>query len=139
MTLNYGKSKARAMAAAGLLLVACSGTGGRKTPESTQAEGNLSASPAPTTMSSCKLPASQGVPECDACLERSCCAEQSVCTADAECSAVFGCLSMCAEHPDPDVCPGRCFGNGAPPALFQSFLDCMIRSCGFECTELSEG
>lgn len=129
--------KTCAIALATLLFSACSGGGRGKAANQTQ--GDLQASPSPAGASRCTLPGSQGTPACDACLEKSCCAELSACTANAECSAVFGCLSACAERPEPDVCPGRCFGNGAPPALFESFLECMIGSCELECTELSAG
>jgi hypothetical protein len=81
----------------------------------------------------------QGSPECDACLEQNCCTELAACVASSECGAVLGCLSMCAVHPEPDICPGRCFGNGEPPPLFQSFLECLISSCQVACTMLSGG
>jgi hypothetical protein len=41
---------------------------------------------------------------------------------------------MCAETPDSDTCPGRCFGNGDPPATFANVLECMIGSCELACT-----
>lgn len=72
--------------------------------------------------------------ECDACLEMACCAPILACTADAECDQVLRCIGACS---DPDVCPGRCFGNGNPPVLFDAVFQCVFGDCLNVCTTIN--
>jgi hypothetical protein len=79
----------------------------------------------------CRMAGPRGGPDCDACLEMNCCAALDTCVADPACALALSCVATCT---DPEVCPGSCFGNGAPPVTFDAVLECVIVSCSGSCT-----
>jgi len=128
------------VAAAALLVAACSGadsteTRGSEEPgamsgSSTLQETTMLAATAGSGM--CELPSGGYSPACNSCLAAQCCAQIEDCKSDAACSPQLRCIVECQDDENPAACSMACAREDLH-AGYVAYDDCSFVECLSTC------
>lgn len=127
------------IAAAALLVAACSGsdsteTSGSEGAEAVDAESTTLAAAAADVAGPgvCELPSGGYAAACNSCLAAQCCTPIEDCKSDAACGEQLRCIVECQDDEDPAACSMACAGEGVH-AGYVAYDDCSFVECLSTC------